>query len=248
MASYCIGDLHGRTDLFFSLLEKINFNVERDKLYLLGDVIDGNYGGIKIIKYLQANKGSCVLIRGNHEEYFLVMQRAYDKFMLNAKLKEGMEKLIEVYSENLFAQIEKEFLLSIKKKGIDVLNDIKINEWIEKGNIAVRQKLLINMAYFMEIIEYDEEIYKDARRILRKMRGSYDTKEFVKELFEQTEEDYIKIIDYIKNTSRKLELQIYGKNIVLSHSIRCIDEKRIFRSDIMFLHVNTLNYFAYFNI
>ena len=52
MAVYCIGDLHGRYDLFTQLLKKIEFNPCEDKLYLLGDVIDRAYGGIKILDYI----------------------------------------------------------------------------------------------------------------------------------------------------------------------------------------------------
>lgn len=53
MSTYCIGDLHGRYDLFMMLLEKIQFNPVCDHVYILGDVIDGDgKEGIKIIEYM----------------------------------------------------------------------------------------------------------------------------------------------------------------------------------------------------
>ena len=67
-------------------------------------MIDGSYGGIKIIHYLKSNSESCVLVRGNHEGHFLHMKKAYDTFMLNQKLKEKMKAVLEVYSENLYEQ------------------------------------------------------------------------------------------------------------------------------------------------
>ena len=126
LANYCIGDLHGREDLFFQLIEKIDFNPECDKLYILGDVIDGGYGGIRIIKYLQSQGDSCFLLKGNHEERFLCMKKAYDTFMLNPELKEGMKSILEVYSENLYEKIEEEFLVQVEKKGSAAVETVKI--------------------------------------------------------------------------------------------------------------------------
>jgi len=43
MSLYCIADLHGRYDLFLKALDKIKFDCEKDKMYILGDVIDGEF-------------------------------------------------------------------------------------------------------------------------------------------------------------------------------------------------------------
>ncbi len=211
MATFCIGDLHGREDLFFKLLEKIEFSPDKDKLYILGDVIDGSYGGIKIIHYLKANSESCVLVRGNHEGHFLHMKKAYDTFMLNQKLKEKMKAVLDVYSENLYEQIEKEFLAQAHKKGIEAIETIKVRKWIDSGNSSVRRELLLCIAQFMEAIEYSQECYKEARWIWRNLRGRYDIKNFVLELFEQSEEDYRSMGEYLKKTPRRISLQVGGK-------------------------------------
>lgn len=239
LANYCVGDLHGREDLFFRLLEKLEFCPKNDKLFILGDIIDGSYGGIKIIHYLRANSESCVLVRGNHEEHFLYMKKAYDIFMPNTKLKGAMKAVVEVYSENLYEQIEKVFLEQVQKKGIAAVDTIKINKWIETGNSSVRRKLLNSMAKFMETIEYNQGIYKQARWIWRNLRGHFDTKNFVLELFEQSEEDYQSIVEYLEKTPRRISLQVGGRDIVLVHAIQQISENASFSNFIMFPHAKT---------
>lgn len=86
MSIYCLGDLHGRYDLFNLLLKKIKFNPDEDKLYLLGDIIDWNLGGIKILDYIMEHQSSCTLLLGNHESHFLYMCKAYDIVMLDPRI------------------------------------------------------------------------------------------------------------------------------------------------------------------
>lgn len=239
LANYCIGDLHGREDLFFQLLKKIEFNPANDKLYILGDVIDGSYGGIKIIRYLQENSISCILLRGNHEDHFLHMKKAYDLFMLNPKIKAEMKAVLEVYSENLYEQVEKEFLVQVQKKGVAAVETTKIRKWIEAGKDSTRSNLLLCMAKFMEAIEYEQEIYKKAKWIWGNLRGRYDTKNFARELFEQSVEEYQSIVDYLERTPRRISLQIGGRDIVLVHAIQQISENVSFPRFIMFPHAKT---------
>ncbi len=49
MSIFCIGDLHGCYDEFQALLEKIDFDENRDEIYLTGDVIGR---GPKPIEYV----------------------------------------------------------------------------------------------------------------------------------------------------------------------------------------------------
>ena len=100
MATYCIGDLHGRYDLFIKLLKQISFNPETDTLYLLGDVIDKHYGGIQIIQYAMTNSDSCILIRGNHENQFLNMTSAYDTILQNETARAILKEIANCHHHN----------------------------------------------------------------------------------------------------------------------------------------------------
>ncbi|MGL5152752.1 MAG: metallophosphoesterase [Clostridium sp.] len=66
---YVMSDLHGRYDKFMDMLNKINFN-EEDTLYILGDLIDKNKDGIRIVEHCMKSKNINV-IYGNHEDLCL---------------------------------------------------------------------------------------------------------------------------------------------------------------------------------
>lgn len=70
-----MSDIHGRGDAYFSMLDKIHFNnfEKRDKLYIIGDVIDRGPDGIAILQHIKNNQDSIELLMGNHE---LLMREA----------------------------------------------------------------------------------------------------------------------------------------------------------------------------
>lgn len=63
--TYVMSDLHGNKEGFFSMLEAIPIKAE-DSLYILGDVIDRNDGGIEILREIMKRKNTMMLL-GNHE-------------------------------------------------------------------------------------------------------------------------------------------------------------------------------------
>lgn len=65
---YCCSDIHGRYDRFMKLLDRLQLK-KNDHLYILGDVIDRNDGGIKILKYLMDHTEHITLLMGNHEDF-----------------------------------------------------------------------------------------------------------------------------------------------------------------------------------
>lgn len=62
---YCIADIHGEIDRYKSMLDLIQFS-EDDTLYVLGDVIDRNPGGVNILEDIMTRK-NVILLLGNHE-------------------------------------------------------------------------------------------------------------------------------------------------------------------------------------
>ncbi len=90
---YVIGDIHGDMQRYNSIMSKINLNAE-DKLYVLGDVIDGMPYGIDILLDLMRRKNVTVLL-GNHEFMMLnAIQNPHNSSLLNKWLKnEGVSTL-----------------------------------------------------------------------------------------------------------------------------------------------------------
>ena len=60
-----MSDLHGCYGLYIKMLEEINFSDE-DTLYVLGDIVDRDNGGIKILQDIMKRK-NVVPILGNHD-------------------------------------------------------------------------------------------------------------------------------------------------------------------------------------
>ena len=62
---YVMSDIHGQKRRFDSVMKQINLQPE-DTLYVLGDVIDRNPGGVKILRQIMAMPNAKMLL-GNHE-------------------------------------------------------------------------------------------------------------------------------------------------------------------------------------
>ena len=66
---YCMSDIHGEIDKFYEMLKLIEFS-DKDTLYVIGDVIDGNPNGIDILEEIMYTE-NIKFIRGNHEQMCL---------------------------------------------------------------------------------------------------------------------------------------------------------------------------------
>jgi len=66
---YVMSDIHGNEKRFNSILKQINLQ-ECDTLYVLGDVVDRYYGGIRILRTLMKMPNVKMLL-GNHEYMML---------------------------------------------------------------------------------------------------------------------------------------------------------------------------------
>ena len=88
---YVLSDIHGQRRRFDSIMKQINLQPE-DTLYVLGDVIDRNPDGIKILRQLMAMPNVKLLL-GNHEQmmldalYYPVPEHAYwpDEYLTSMK-------------------------------------------------------------------------------------------------------------------------------------------------------------------
>lgn len=78
---YVMSDIHGDIRRYNPIMKKINLKSE-DKLYVLGDVIDGMPYGIEILLELMQMKNVTVLL-GNHEYMMLnAINNSHNSFLL----------------------------------------------------------------------------------------------------------------------------------------------------------------------
>ncbi len=72
MAEYVIGDIHGEIEQLQTIIDKINYNPEEDKLIFLGDYIDRGADSYKVYRYIkELDNGDNIFLRGNHEEMMI---------------------------------------------------------------------------------------------------------------------------------------------------------------------------------
>lgn len=74
MATYVIGDIHGRSQLLDQLIENVPWDVARDKIIFLGDLIDrgaDSPGVVKRVMEMVSGNPNIVVLRGNHEQMLL---------------------------------------------------------------------------------------------------------------------------------------------------------------------------------
>ena len=78
---YAIGDVQGCFNSLNALLKKINFKIDRDRLYFLGDVVNRGSNSLETLRFIYSNKENIDMVLGNHDFYLLFC--AYTKKKLN---------------------------------------------------------------------------------------------------------------------------------------------------------------------
>jgi len=63
---YVVGDVHGNFELLEHLLKKVNFNMDKDRLISVGDLVDRGPQSERVVEYL--DQPWFFATKGNHEE------------------------------------------------------------------------------------------------------------------------------------------------------------------------------------
>ncbi|MFO0749543.1 MAG: symmetrical bis(5'-nucleosyl)-tetraphosphatase [Myxococcota bacterium] len=71
MATYAIGDLQGCFRQFQQLLERIRFDPARDRLWLVGDLVNRGPESLDVLRWLVAHDHCATVVLGNHDLYLL---------------------------------------------------------------------------------------------------------------------------------------------------------------------------------
>ena len=96
--TYVVGDIHGCYDKLIALMDKINIDLDSEKLVFLGDYIDRGPDSYEVVDYLinlKKKYPDIVFIKGNHEEMLEKYISETDRFTY---LINGGQQTLESYS------------------------------------------------------------------------------------------------------------------------------------------------------
>lgn len=90
MSTYLIGDVHGCYRELRALLEQVNFEPQKDTLWLTGDLVARGPESLQVLRYVKSLGSSVRLVLGNHDLHLLGI---YCKISRN-KPKDHLDELL----------------------------------------------------------------------------------------------------------------------------------------------------------
>jgi len=77
MSTYAIGDVQGCYDSLQALLNKIQFNPDKDQLWFAGDLINRGPDSLQTLRFIKELGSHAISVLGNHDLHFLAVAEGF---------------------------------------------------------------------------------------------------------------------------------------------------------------------------
>jgi bis(5'-nucleosyl)-tetraphosphatase (symmetrical) len=91
MATYAIGDIQGCHDELCRLLDKLRFDPHRDKLWLVGDLVNRGPDSLRVLRFVRDLGERAVTVLGNHDLHLLALGAGNMKHARKSNLHDVLE-------------------------------------------------------------------------------------------------------------------------------------------------------------
>jgi len=126
MAIYAIGDIQGCYDDLQRLLDKINFRVDKDKLWFAGDLVNRGPDSLKTLRFIKSLGDRAITVLGNHDLTLLAIAEGFTK-----PKQHTLDKILKApdRDELLFWLRHQKLLHHCEKRGYTMVHAGIYHQW-----------------------------------------------------------------------------------------------------------------------
>ncbi len=88
MATFAIGDLQGCYKEFRQLLDLIHFDCSKDRLWLVGDIVNRGPDSLSVLRFVRGLNDAVVMVLGNHDLHLLMVAEGCARLHRNDTLQD----------------------------------------------------------------------------------------------------------------------------------------------------------------
>ena len=173
MSTYAIGDLQGCFASLQALLSKIGFEESRDRLWLVGDLVNRGPGSLECLRFVRGLGDRATVVLGNHDLHLLAVAEGVSK----VGKRDTIQPILDAPDrEDLFAWLRRQKLLHTEGSYVMVhagllpqwslAEALKLAGEIESSIRAPDRRAFFKSMYGNEPNRWASALSNDARRRL----------------------------------------------------------------------------------